>query len=81
MITISASCCFAAYNSETKELESSIITIDEFTTIVCNADEKKTKSDTIFCATRSSLVTQLNAKSVTYSDKTPILDDDLKARL
>ena len=42
MITISTPCSFAAYDSNTKKLASSIITIGEGTTIICNQDELDT---------------------------------------
>lgn len=77
MITISTPCCFAAYSSAEKKLESTIITIGEGTTIICNADEKTTKSDTAFFPTRIQLVTFLKSKNVKNADGTEITEDEI----
>jgi len=76
MITISAPCSFAAYNSETKKLESSIITITENTTISCNQDELKVSNkNTIFTATRAELIVALNNLLITNDDGTAITEE------
>jgi hypothetical protein len=75
MITISVPCTFAAYNAKTGKLESSIITIGENTTILCNQDELKVPDkNTIFMATKSALITELKAKSIKNDDGTEITE-------
>ena len=76
MITISVPCTFAAYNSETKKLESSIITIEKDTTICCNQDELKVANkNTIFTATKTELITALTALTIKNDDGTALIDD------
>lgn len=76
MITISAPCSFAAYNSDTKKLESSIITITENTTISCNQDELKVSNkNTVFAATKAELITFLNSISITNDDGSIITNE------
>lgn len=79
MITISAPCTFAAYNSDTKKLESSIITIDKDTTICCNQDELKiANKNTIFTAKKSDLITALSALAIKNDDGSALIDDSIK---
>lgn len=79
MITISVPCTFAAYNSETKKLESSIITIGKDTTILCNQDELKVANkNTIFTATKTELITALTALTIKNDDGTALIDDSIK---
>lgn len=79
MITISVPCTFAAYNSETKKLESSIITIGKDTTICCNQDELKTPfKNTIFTATKTELITALTIMAVKNDDNSELIDDSVK---
>ena len=73
MITISTKCAYASYNASTKRLTSSIITIDENTTIVSNADEPALNSDVMFCADRETLITDLTALGVTESDGSALI--------
>ena len=78
MITISTPCSFAAYDNNTKKLTSSIITIGEGTTIVCNQDELNTPGrDTAFLSTRSALVTFLKGKGIKNDDGTEIMEETI----
>ena len=76
MITISTPCSFAAYDSNTKKLASSIITIGEGTTIICNQDELNTSGrDTAFHSTRSALVAFLKGKGIKNDNGTEITEE------
>jgi beta-lactamase superfamily II metal-dependent hydrolase len=77
MITISAACSFAAYDNNTKKLTSSIITIGEGATILCNQDELNVSGkDTAFFANRAALVAHLKSKNIKNSDDTEITEDE-----
>lgn len=76
MITISVPCTFAAYNSKTGKLESSIITIGKDTTICCNQDELKVPDkNTIFMATKTALISELKARLIKNDDETEITEE------
>ena len=78
MITISTPCSFAAYDTNTKKLTSSIITIGEGTTIICNQDELNTSGrDTAFLSTRIALVAFLKGKGIKNDDGTEITEEIL----
>jgi hypothetical protein len=73
MITISAACSFASYDASTKRLTSSIVTIDDNTTIISNSDEAKVNGDVMFCADRAKLITDLTALGIKESDGTELI--------
>ena len=76
MITISTPCVFAAYDNTTKKLTSSIITIGEGTTIVCNQDELNTSGrDVAFVSTRVALVALLKSKGIKNDNGTEITEE------
>jgi hypothetical protein len=75
MITISTPCSFASYDSSTKRLTSSIVTIGENTTIISGADAVAVNNDVMFCDCRENLVTQLKAAGVKESDGTEIIEE------
>jgi len=75
MITIERSCCFASFDKKTGLLTSSIITVDENTTIISGADAAVVNNDVMFCATRTELVSKLKSFSVKESDGSEIVED------
>lgn len=75
MITISTPCCFASYDVSTKKLTSSIISINENTTIISGADAPNVNNDVIFCSDRGSLISKLKAKNVKNQDDSEILEE------
>lgn len=75
MITISTPCCFASYNISTKQLTSSIITIDENTTIISGADAVNVNNDVIFCADRNNLMLRLKEKGIKNNDNSELIDE------
>ena len=77
MITISTPCSFASYDASTKKLTSSIITIEENTTIISGADAVSLNNDVIFCDCRANLVASLKAKGVKESNGGEIIEEIL----
>ena len=76
MITISSACSFAAFDNNSKKLTSSLVTIGEGTTIVCNQDELNTSGrDTAFLSTRAALVTFLKGNGIKNDDETEIMEE------
>lgn len=78
MITISSACSFATFDNNGKKLTSSIVTIGEGTTILCNQDELNTAGrDCAFFATRAALVAHLKGKRIKNSDNTEITEEEI----
>ena len=76
MITISSACSFAAFDNNSKKLTSSLVTIGEGTTIVCNQDELNTSGrDVAFISTRVALVALLKSKGIKNDDGTEITEE------
>lgn len=77
MITISAACCFASHNTDTKKLTSSIIEIGEGTTIISNADSPALHGDVAFYGTRKDLIARLRVLTIKNDDGSEIIDTEL----